>query len=249
MIRDCRDNRPAGWSYLIATYSRVIHEFTRHYAIAAPLDTIFKGLHQPALPLYAAPGPRTEREFVTMLRQHVIAHHAPQPAPAPLDLDLLTTALEPFSATERQFLWLDALGYSSEATAKMLNLEATTVQGARDRGDEALRAHLDRWTKGLLRTHGAALSAMAFTAPTTACLPPNAFLDMIDGRLTWSKKRDYEFHLVKCWYCVDHFCRMREADFTLLAAQPLPETGLARLRQLLQVPEEKKGLLQRLFAR
>lgn len=251
MIGDCRQNEAAGWRYLIEHYVPVIRVLSTHYKVTAKVEDVLKNLKDPALPLWAAPGPRTEREFVSLLRSHLLGKFAPvAPVPhAELDLEIMSAALERFSAIERQFVWLESMGYSAEQTVRMMTLEATSIQGARDRAAEALRSHMDRWNREILLANGPHLGRLAQAVPTDRCLPPNAFLDMIDGRITWSRKKDYEFHLVACWHCVDHFCRIREADFTRKVAKPLPAEEAAGFRKLLGVPDEKKGLLARVFGR
>jgi hypothetical protein len=251
MIGDCRQNRAEGWRYLIERYVPVIRVLSAHYGVPAKLEDVLRNLHDPKLPLWAAPGPRTEREFVALLRLHLLTRFAP-PVPPPdpeLDLETMTTALEGFSAIERQFLWLESMGYSAEATVRMMTLEATSIQGARDRAAEALRGHMDRWVRDVLRVNGAHLGRLAQAVPTKDCLTPNNFIDMIDGRNTWARKKDYEYQVVQCWHCVDHFCRIREADLTLKLAKPLPPEEAEGFRKLLGVPAEKKGLLTRILGR
>jgi hypothetical protein len=246
MIRDCRANAPAGWSYFVQTYLPVTRWLLDHYQQhKRPLETVLSELHSPALPLWAAPGPMTERDFVVQLRLQIIPD--PRVEGNPLDLEILSTAFEPLTAIERQFVWFDTMGYDTQKTATVINVEQATVEGARTRAEEMLRGAMDNWTRGLLRTHGWALGHAARGTKTEACFPHLAFLDVIDGRITWSRKKDIEFHLMKCWYCVDHFCRIREADYALHAVKPLPPEDVQRYRKLLKLPEEKKPLLARLF--
>lgn len=247
MIRDCRANAAAGWSYLVRTYLPVTRWLLEHYQQQRPLETVVQQLQDPKLALWAAPGPVTERDFVTQLRLQIIPD--PNVADNPLDLDILTKAFEPLTAIERQFVWFDTMAYDTAKTAIVMNVEPNTVEGARNRADETLRGNMDNWSRGLLRKHGWALGNLARGAKTDACLPHLAFLEMIDGRITWHRKKDIEFHLMKCWYCVDHFCRIREADFALHAVSPLGDGEVARFRKLLNLPEEKKPLLARLFGR
>lgn len=255
MIDDCRGNKPEGWSYLVRSYVPVIRIYLSHYYAARAADVqlierVLRGLHNPSSSLWSGAG--TEREFVAQLRQEVLRiveldKSSVEPE-VPLDLEVLTEALEPFTATERQFVWFQTMSFDSPATAKLMNLESTTVQAARDRADEALRGKLDRWSKGIIADNGLLLGKLAVAAKTDKCLPPKAYLDTLDGRITWARKKDYETHMVQCWFCVDHCCRIREADFALRTIKPLPEEDAATFRGLLNLPAEKKGgLLKRMF--
>lgn len=258
MISDCRANHAPGWRHLITQYVPVIRLLLDHYypdrgGDAKLIERVLVRLRDPGSNLYAAPAPDTEREFVSKLRQKVLeaaeADHASQEPDVPVTLETLTEALEPLTATERQFVWFEAMGQSAESTAKMLNLEAGTIQSARDRADELLRGKMDRWHKGLIAQNGFALGRLAASGAAEDCLPPKAFLDSIDGRITWKQVKDYEFHLIRCWHCVDHFCRIREADYGLRLARPLAEQEAVPLYSVLQLPEEKKSMWQKMFAR
>ena len=254
MIQDCRENKPAGWSYLIRSYIPVIRIYLTHYYSGRAADTqlierVLKGLHNPSSGLWS--GAATEREFVAQLRQEVLriveldkASVVPE---VPIDLEVLTDALEPFTATERQFVWFQTMSFDSAATAKLMNLEASTVQASRDRADEALRSKLDRWRRGLIVENGLPLGKLAVDSKTEKCLSAKAYIDMVDGRITWSKKKDYETHMMQCWFCVDHCCRIREADFALRTVKPLSPEDAEPFRVQLKLPAEKKGILQRMF--
>lgn len=256
MIADCRGNKAEGWSYLIRTYIPVMRGILSHYYSGRAADTqlierVLKALHNPANSLWAAPGAGTEREFVAQLRQEVMRvveldKSSVEPE-VPLDLEVMSEALEPFTATERQFVWFQTMGFDSASTAKLMNLEPTTVQAARDRADEAIRGKLDRWRRGIVAENGLVLGRLAVAAKTDKCLAGKAFLETLDGRITWARKKDYETHMAQCWFCVDHFCRIREADFALRTLKPLAGEEEQRLRDVLGLPAEKKGLLKRMF--
>ncbi|MBI4910897.1 MAG: hypothetical protein HY820_45225 [Acidobacteria bacterium] len=257
MIRDCRAGNHAGWSYLVTYYLPVLRTLLHQYYAGRAgdeqlIERVLLKLKSPQLPLYAA-NPSTEREWVCLLRQELLRivelDKASDAASIPIDLETLTQALEPFTIIDRQFIWLETMGYKAESTALMMNLDTSSVTRARERAEEALRQHMDHWRRGLLLENGLALSLLAETSRGANCLPARAYLDTIDGRITWSHKKDYEFHLRQCWHCVDAFCRIREVDFALRGVKPLAEAEARPYHKLLGVPEPKKGLLQALFAR
>ncbi|HUQ92148.1 MAG TPA: hypothetical protein VM120_10750 [Bryobacteraceae bacterium] len=256
MIHDCRANKTEGWSYLITSYVPAIRNLLAHYYAGRAndlqlIDRVLKALRNPDSALYVAPGPATERDFVAMLRQEVVRvvekDKASVPPEVPLDLEILTTALEPFTVTEKQFVWLEGMAYSTEATAKLMNLEPGTIQKVRDRAEDALRSHLDHWKRGSVADNGLLLGRLATAAETKDCLPGKAYLDAIDGRITWSRKKDYDYHLSKCWFCIDHFCRMREADFSLQKAKPMTAEESKPFRILLGLGEEKPSIWRRVL--
>lgn len=255
LIYDARAGKPEAWRYLITNYIPVIRWTLAHYYSDRAADTrlierVLMKLRDPLSPLYAN-APISEREFVAELRQQVLAAvESDRSSAVPeveLDLELLTEALEPLTATERQFLWIETMGYSHEDTARMINIETLTVKTLRERADDLLRQKMDRWTRGLVAQNGHVLGRLAGASKGKDCLPPSAFLDTIDGRITWKSKREYENHLTRCWYCVDHFSRIREADFALRENKPLSEEEGLPYRKLLGVPEVKRTFWEKVL--
>ncbi|MBL8220394.1 MAG: hypothetical protein JNL62_14270 [Bryobacterales bacterium] len=258
MVRDCRDNRPEGWTYLVTNYVPVIRRFLTQYydGRSGLLERMLLQLKNPQSSLWAPPGHAEERIFAAALRQELLRlvelDSASQQPSIPLDLETLTQALEQFTVIDRQYIWLESMGYSNEVTAEMMNLDVSSSESARTRADEALRHVLDRWKRGLVAENGLTLGRLATAMHGERCLPSKAYLDTLDGRITWQRKKDYEFHMQQCWFCVDHFCRIREADFALNKSKPLTDDEAAPFLKHLGVPipkKEKKGLLARMFAR
>ncbi|MBL8179668.1 MAG: hypothetical protein JNK48_33625 [Bryobacterales bacterium] len=258
MVRDCRDNRPEGWTYLITNYAPILRRFLTQYydGRAGLLDRMLPQLKNPQSTLWAAPGHAEERIFVAALRQELLRlvelDKASREPSIALDLETLTSALAPFTVIDRQYIWLESMGYSNQITAEMMNLDVTSSESARARAEEALRGVLDQWKRGLIAENGLNLGRLATASHGERCLPAKAFLDTLDGRITWQRKKDYEFHLMQCWFCIDHFCRIREADFAINKSTPLTEDEAAPLLRQLSIPipkKEKKGLLARMFAR
>lgn len=258
MVRDCRGNRNEGWAYLITNYVPVIRRLlAQHYDGRAGLvERLLGQLKDPQSSLWAAPGHPEERIFVAALRQELLrlveSDSPAMPPSVELDLETLTQALAGFTVVDRQYVWLESMGYNTAVTAEMMNLDASSIDAARQRANEALRGVLDRWKLGLIAENGLLLGRLATAAKGEHCLDAKAFLDTLDGRITWSSKRDYEHHLTECWHCIDHFCRIREADFVLNKSKPLDDEQAAPFRTLLGLPEVKrvkKNLIARMFAR
>jgi DNA-directed RNA polymerase specialized sigma24 family protein len=254
MLRDCRNDKPEGWSHLIANYSCVIRTFLARYYPERAADTqllsrVWRQLKNPASPLFN-PGASTERQFVTQLRQAALAaverDRAGVASSVTLDLETLTAAFTTLTATERQIVWLETMAYNVDEAARLMNVDLKTVSSVRERAAELLRGNMDTWKTGLLVENGPALGRAAAAASGESCLAPSAFLDTIDGRITWGRKQDYEVHLTSCWHCVDHFCRIREADAALHGATPLSEEELAPFQLFLGIVREKPGLWNRL---
>jgi hypothetical protein len=257
MVNDCRADRSEGWRYFVSRYAPVCRAVLEHYCSLAVRDddvlaAALKKLRRPELPLYRKDGSGTEREFIAELRAEVLAAAGRgdgQSPPVEVDLETLSASLEGFTALERQVIWLETMQYDAPATAPLLNMEAGTVEKVRERASEALRAQMDRWQRGLIRNNAARLAPQAAAAHSDQCVPAKTYLDILDGRITWSRKQDAEAHLVQCWHCVDHFCRIREADSILNTVKPLSSGECEPFLKLLDIPVAKPPVWKRLFAR
>jgi len=78
MIRDCRVDRPEGWSYFITNYVPVIRKLVLHYRPDRDgyIDELLLAIRNPGTPaasLFASASLAPERAFVAELRQHVLA--------------------------------------------------------------------------------------------------------------------------------------------------------------------------------
>ncbi len=249
MVRDCRADRPEGWSYFLTNYVPVVRKLLVHYggAQAPAVEEVLAGLRKPESSLFASLEPSPERWFVGELRQTVVAGLA-LPAPAmPLDLETVAAAFQPLTLVEKQATWIEAMGYGPPETGAMLRMAPATVEKIRGRAAELLRSAVDTWSRTLLPENGPALGRAAAAAHTGDCLPSKTFLDMLDGRSTWRTREQIERHAGACWHCIDHFCRMAEVIHLLRGMQPLPEAELAPLRKLLGVREGKRGAWKKWF--
>lgn len=257
-MSDCRANKREGWSFFVTQYLPVCRALLAHYfavcaADTAPLGRVAAATCRPESGLFADRGLALEREFVGDLRQHVLAaveaDHPSGSAAEPLDLEILTKALEPLTPLERQAAWLMTMRYDAAEAARILRMESTTVEAVRERAIEAVRRHVDHWSRDILETNGAALGRDAAAGKTDSCLPARAFLDLLDGKMTWRRRQDMEFHLNTCWHCVDHLCRLREVDELLRFNQPLTAEEAVPFLELLGVPAEaKKPLWKRMIS-
>ncbi len=250
MIRDCRENRPEGWSYFVPNYVPVVQKLVRRYG---PGDSVLEGvllaIHSPSN-LFASLDPAPERVFVAALRQQVLEildkiAPAAQPDIA-LDLETLTAALDSLTLVEKQAVWLETMRYTAAETATLLRTSVATIQKIRDKAGESIRAKTDGWSITLLAGNGRELGRLA--APDTPqCLPVKAFLDVIDGRTTWRGREEMDRHVNGCWHCIDHFCRMVEVVELLRRLQPLSEAEAEPFRKLWGLAAEKRPAWKRLF--
>lgn len=122
----------------------------------------------------------------------------------------------------------------------MLRMAPATVAKIRERASELLRGKADAWRRTLLRENGRRLGRMAAAARGPECLPVKAFLDVLDGRTTWGNREQMERHVIACWHCVDHFCRMAEVVELLRGVKPLPNEEAARWAQVLGLQAARK---------
>jgi hypothetical protein len=245
MVRDCRTNLPEGWHYFVSHYVPLVRRILSHYGDAQLLDQVL-----PAIPgLFQTLQPAPEREFVAALRQRVIAELKPDAADLRVDLDTLSTALEPFTMTERQSVWFETMRYPPGETGPLLRISAQTVEKVRERAADLIRGKVDAWRRSLLVENGLALGTEALAARGKECLPAKAFLDAIEGRTVWRDRDAMDQHLRGCWHCVDHYCRLIEVNEWLRGNQPLSAEEAAHYLQLLGIAVPKTGGWKRLLGK
>jgi hypothetical protein len=242
MVRDCRADRPEGWRYFITNYIPVIRKLVAHYGSddAALVERVVRGVRKPESSMFASLEPAPERWFLAELRQKVLAE-LPETSPEiELDLETVAEAFAPLTVVEKQAAWIEGMGYTPEETGAMLRMAPATVSKIRDRAAELLRGKSDSWRRSLLRENGLRLAKLAAAARGSECPSAKAFLDILDGRTTWSGREQVERHVTGCLHCIDHFCRMAEVIELLRAVKPLPADESERWAKLLGVPMEKK---------
>jgi len=255
MIQDCRAGKPEGREYFATHYVPMIRHLLAHYVPAQASDVHFvektvKALCMPGSRLFESQEPAPERTFVTALRQHLleaVAANFPEPD-IRVDLDALAQALDEMTVLERQAVWMETMRYGTADAARMLRMQAQSVERIRQRAAERLRGVLDQWSSAVLTENGPALASEAASRATAECRPAKDFLDVIDGRMTWRGREEIDSHVRLCWNCLDHFCRLLETTDLLRASSPLPEEELESFRRVLEVPAGKRPLWKRIFA-
>ena len=248
MIRDCRANTASGWRHFLRHYVPVVRRILAHYAgTEGALETELASVGKANSVLFQRLEPLPERPFVAELRQSVLAGFPCPAARLPLDLEQVAKALEPLTIVEKQAAWLEGMQYGASATGEMLRMSGATVEKIRGRAAECIRAHVEGWNTALLAENGLALGREAASARGKDCLPAKTFLDVIDGRATWRGREEMERHVLGCWHCIDHFCRLHEVVELLRGIEPLTEEEAAPFDTLLGVRTEKRGGLRRLF--
>ncbi len=230
MIRDCRDGKRQGWTDFVSRYVPVIRWLIAHYFPSrqddsALIERILKSLRASSGSLFDSFDPAPERHFLLALRAHVLEEaeqdRATPAAEYPLDLETLAEALAPLTLTEKQAVWLETMSYGEQPASRMLKMAPDTAVRARERAAELLRVKMSSWRRSVVADNAAVLISEALNAKTADCLPAKAFLDIIDGRATWSNRGQMERHVNSCWHCIDHFCRLREASVLRDLANPL----------------------------
>jgi len=207
------------------------------------LKRVLLTLRNPDSSLFAALNPLPEREFVAELRQVVLAiveqDGASSEAAIPLDLETLSSASAPFSTTEKQAVWLEAMRYDPEPSAHMLHMHAGTVEKIREQAAEALRGKSDAWRRSMIADNGPVLRMLAVQSRTEQCCPARIFFDLLDGRITWQQREDIDRHLAGCWYCIDLFCRLREVQTLVHNREPLSPEQAEPFRSLLGIRRDE----------
>lgn len=244
MIRDCRADRDEGWRYFISNYVPMIRKLLAHYGAEQPVDVavlnrVVTGLRRPESSMFQYLEPAPERWFVAELRQKVLAGLESSPAGIAIDLETVAAALEPLTLVEKQATWLETMAYAPAAAGAMLRMAPQTVEKIREKAATLVRAKVDAWRRTLLEENGVALGRAASAASTPECLTAKTFLDVLDGRATWSGREQMEQHVTRCWHCIDHFCRMVEVVESLRGVEPLGEGEAEPFRKLLGIRAEK----------
>ncbi|HLK50368.1 MAG TPA: hypothetical protein VKT49_19645 [Bryobacteraceae bacterium] len=257
MIRDCRAGRGQGWRFFISSYVPVMRRLTAHYLGEAAVRgdrevQVLRALCRPESSLFSSLDPAPERWFVAELRQQVLAALDPQPgepAAGHVDLDTLGQALQPLTLLEKQATWLETMRYTHAHAGVLLRMDPRTVEKIRERAAERLRGRMDEWRRTLLADEGRQLGRAAAAIRTGDCLPAKAFLDVLDGRTTWSGRETLERHVTDCWHCIDHFCRLAEVLDVLRGLAPLSEAETEALCQALGIGAARAGGWRRWFHR
>jgi hypothetical protein len=249
MVQDCRADQPEGWEYFIANYVPLIRKLLAHYGDSGALDRLMLSIRKPDSSMFQSMEPAPERWFIAELRQKVL-EETPQPPPEILvDLETVAAAFEPLTLVEKQAAWIETMRYDSAATGAMMRMAPKTVEKIRERASELLRGKVDAWRRTVLAENGRLLGQAAAAAGGKDCLPAKVFLDILDGRTTWRGRETMEQHVLSCWHCIDHFCRMVEVVELIRGVQPLTEAEAAPFRKLLGVPLPKRPLWRRLVGK
>ena len=255
MIRDCREDKREGWADFVSRYVPVIRWLIAHYFPSrendpALVERLLISLRTSTANLFDSFDPAPERHFLLALRARVLGEaerdRATPPAEYALDLETLAEALAPLTLTEKQVVWLETMSYDEQPTSRMLKMAPDTAVRARERAAELLRVKMSSWRRSVVADNGAVLIGAALKAGTADCFPAKAFLDIIDGRATWSNRSQMERHVNSCWHCIDHFCRLREASVLRDLPNPLSAAEAEPYLKLLGVEPEPRSFWKKL---
>jgi hypothetical protein len=240
MARDCRADKPEGWSHFITNYVPMVRKFLIHYG-GGEIEPVLKALRDPSSSMFQSLEPAPERWFLAQLRQKVLVEIPFPPAEIAIDLEMVAGALAPLTVVEKLAAWLETMRYDPKESGAILRMSPETVAKIRDKAEELIRAKVDAWRRNLLAENGRALGVEAVAAKTEECLPVKVFLDVLDGRATWRGREEMERHVTSCWHCIDHFCRMAEVIQALRGLQPLTAEESEPFRRLLGIRVQKAG--------
>src|ERR1700722_16245119 len=160
MARDCRADKPEGWTHFIANYVPLIRKFLAHYG-GGPIEPVLKALRDPQSSMFQSLEPAPERWFLGELRQKVLAEIAVAPAQISLDLETVAEALAPLTVVEKLATWLQTMQYDPKDSGAILRMSPETVANIRERAEELLRGKVDSWRRNLLADNGRALGVEA----------------------------------------------------------------------------------------
>ena len=241
-MEDCRAGRPEGWRYFVGHVLPACLSIVRHYQPNGndpeSVERLLLSLRDdPSSPIVAGK-PMSERELLFGLREFLLAGRGSDEQSAEAEAQTFTKALEPLTLTEKQIVWLTVLGYDPDRVAGLMGVTRERTEAVLSRAAELLGAPSMRLAPG---------SRIAVvTSRDGEPQPLRAYLDVIDGRVTWADRQDVEKKAVSSWFEIDRFCRVREADAALREASPLDEEQVERLLGSLGVGSERRSIWQRI---
>jgi hypothetical protein len=250
MISDCRSGRAEGWLWFARTFVPPFRVLLAHYG-APDTEAAVRKLVTVLKPQLESMDPVSIREVVMLSRSKILdaAGYPGRDVPQILDLEILAAALQPLSTLERQIVWFDAMGYSTEEAARLARVSPETARGVRQKGGDLLRGKLDDWTVNTLRDHGPALCLEAQALPCEEPVPIREYLDLLDGRLTWQSRSQIDRKLAASWYEVDRLCQVREADEAVALTRPMEDPEAAPYYAMLGVTPAKPPFWKRVLSR
>src|SRR6266540_1583339 len=138
MVQDCRADLPEGWKHFVTYFGPVIRRILAHYAPVQAddpklLERVLLAIRKPESSMFNSIEPAPERWFVAELRQKVLAELTLPAAELAIDLEALSSALDPLTMTERQAVWFETMHYTPAETGPRLRISAQTVEKVRAR--------------------------------------------------------------------------------------------------------------------
>lgn len=236
MVADCQAAKPEGWMFFAQRIVPALRLMARHYNLGE--DAVRRFVTKPDLLRDAVPMP--ERELLTHQREALLSAGGYAGGKAgTLELETVAEAFAELTLVERQIAWLDTFEYSTAEAAWLLRASEETAAKARAKAGDALRAKLDSWTATMLRDNGSLLGAEARATKPAEASSLRICYDLIDGRLTWRDRADFDHRLQESWWEIDQLCRAREADEALRASKNLTEDEAFEFLSSLKLPGRK----------
>src|ERR1700734_1283209 len=106
MARDCRADKPEGWTHFLTNYVPLIRKFLTHYR-GGEIEPVLKALRDPQSSMFQSLEPAPERWFLAELRQKVLKEIPVPFVEIAIDLDTVADALAPLTVVEKLAAWLE----------------------------------------------------------------------------------------------------------------------------------------------
>jgi hypothetical protein len=246
MVADCKADKAAGWTHLVRQFVPPLRWMvTRYGGGEAELGLLLASLR----PFPDEVPPTAEREFLVNVRSRAVEAAGWRGGESgTLELERFTAALAELTVLERQLVWFETMGYNSADAARLCRTAEDTAAKARARALEMLRSALDSWSHTIIADNAGSLARAARTALPDEPVPFRSYLDIIDGRMTWSNRVGVDRSVQASWFEVDHFCRVREADAAMRDSPPLDDVAAAPYFAMFGVAPPKPSLWKRMLA-
>jgi hypothetical protein len=248
----CQRGDRESWRAFISDYTPVALQLCRLYLPFTPQEReafwrdVLLALWEHDYERLRGFSQHSEREFLVQLRAFIFDLALPRLDPKkdstvapPPTVETLAALLRGLPLLHQETAFLKLAGYNKTTLANMLRIPPASVE----KGLESLRvgyaAVLDQlddqclWPASWLE-----ITRLARSGRQESCAPLHQLVKILDGQISWYEKTPVEEHRSGCLACLEQWTALREIDFCLREAKPLPAEAIAPLLSSLPYRED-----------